>query len=65
MVDWMVLLLALLIFSPEPSRQGRQTNKPDFNVLKLSYNDWLQNKFCESFRLERKNMLCVVLRNDL
>lgn len=35
MVDCMVLLLALLIFSPELSRQDRQTNKPDLNVLKL------------------------------
>lgn len=61
----MVLLLALLIFSPELSRQDRQTNKPDLNVLKLLYNGWLQNTFCDSFRLEKKNISCVVLRNEL
>lgn len=65
MVDCMVLLFALLIFSPELSRQDRQTNKPDLNVLKLLYNDWLQNTFCDNFRLEKKNIVCVVLRNEL
>lgn len=56
MVDSMVLLLALFIFSPELSRQDRQTNTPDLNVLKLLYNDWLQNTIGYSFRLLKKNI---------